>query len=123
MTIQPGNTSRLNVVKGCSQLLEVDSSDTSLLDKVLPANILLKDSTTGKLYLTDGLHDLSYVFANNAAVPTVNDGTLTVTQGGSTLGTFTANQASNSIIDIPVPSVTAFATNAEIDALTTEWHV
>ena len=65
MPIQPGNTSRLNVVKGCSQLLEVDSSDTSLLDKVLPANILLKDSTTGGLYLTDGLHDLSYIFANN----------------------------------------------------------
>lgn len=65
MTIQPGNTSRLNVVKGCSQLLEVDSSDTSLLDKVLPANILLRDSTTGGLYLTDGLHDLSYIFANN----------------------------------------------------------
>lgn len=64
MTIQPGNRSRLNVVKGCSQLLEVDSSDTSLLDKVLPANILLKDSATGKLYLTDGLHDLLYVFAN-----------------------------------------------------------
>lgn len=65
MTVQPGNTSRLNVVKGCSQLLEVDSSDTSLLDKVLPANILLRDSTTGGLYLTDGLHDLSYIFANN----------------------------------------------------------
>lgn len=65
MAIKPGNTSRLNVVKGCSQLLEVDSSDTSLLDKVLPANILLKDSTTGGLYLTDGLHNLSYIFANN----------------------------------------------------------
>ena len=65
MTVQPGNISRLNIVKGCSQLLEVDSSDTSLLDKVLPANILLRDSTTGGLYLTDGLHDLSYIFANN----------------------------------------------------------
>ena len=32
MTVQLGNTSRLNVVKGCSQLLEVDSSDTSLLN-------------------------------------------------------------------------------------------
>ena len=65
MAVQPGNASRLNIVKGCSQLLEVDSSDTSLLDKVLPANILLKDSTTGGLYLTDGLHNLSYIFANN----------------------------------------------------------
>ena len=65
MAIKPGNASRLNIVKGCMQLLEVDSSDTSLLDKVLPANILLKDSTTGGLYLTDGLHNLSYIFANN----------------------------------------------------------
>lgn len=77
MTVQPGNTSRLNVVKGCSQLLEVDSSDTSLLDKVLPANILLKDSTTGGLYLTDGLHNLSYIFANNELL---SDREMTVTE-------------------------------------------
>lgn len=77
MTVQPGNTSRLNVVKGCSQLLEVDSSDTSLLDKVLPANILLKDSTTGGLYLTDGLHNLSYIFANNALL---SDSEMTATE-------------------------------------------
>ena len=77
MTVQPGNTSRLNVVKGCSQLLEVDSSDTSLLDKVLPANILLKDSTTGGLYLTDGLHDLSYIFANNELL---SDSEMTTTE-------------------------------------------
>lgn len=77
MTVQPGNTSRLNVVKGCSQLLEVDSRDTSLLDKVLPANILLKDSTTGGLYLTDGLHNLSYIFANNELL---SDREMTVTE-------------------------------------------
>lgn len=77
MAIKPGNTSRLNVVKGCSQLLEVDSSDTSLLDKVLPANILLKDSTTGGLYLTDGLHNLSYIFANNELL---SDREMTVTE-------------------------------------------
>lgn len=92
MTVQPGNTSRLNVVKGCSQLLEVDSSDTSLLNKVLPANILLKDSTTGGLYLTDGLHNLSYVFAN--------------------LELFSESSSSPD-----------FATNTEIDALTSEWHL
>lgn len=77
MTVQPGNTSRLNVVKGCSQLLEVDSSDTSLLDKVLPANILLKDSTTGGLYLTDGLHNLSYIFANKELL---SDSEMTATE-------------------------------------------
>ena len=58
-----------------------------------------------------------------ANIPAPGDGTLTVTQGGSTLGTFSANQAGNSTIDIPAPSVPAFATNAEIDALTAEWHL
>jgi exo-beta-1,3-glucanase (GH17 family) len=77
MAVQPGNTSRLNVVKGCSQLLEVDSSDTSLLDKVLPANMLLKDRATGGLYLTDGLHNLSYVFANSELL---SDSEMTATE-------------------------------------------
>ncbi|MBO7451424.1 MAG: hypothetical protein J6U54_13755 [Clostridiales bacterium] len=34
-------------------------------------------------------------------IPTVNNGTLTITQDGATLGSFTANQSSNSTIDIP----------------------
>lgn len=37
------------------------------------------------------------------AIPTVNDGTLTITQGSTTLGSFTANQSGNSTIAIPVP--------------------
>lgn len=38
---------------------------------------------------------------NNIVIPTVNDGTLTFTKGGSTLGTFSANTANNVTIDIP----------------------
>ena len=34
-------------------------------------------------------------------IPTVNNGTLTIMQDGATLGSFTANQSSNSTIDIP----------------------
>ena len=40
---------------------------------------------------------------NKPVIPTVNDGTLTITQGSTTLGTFTANQSSNSTIAIPAP--------------------
>lgn len=40
---------------------------------------------------------------NKPTIPTVNDGTLTITQGSTTLGTFTANQSSNSTIAIPAP--------------------
>lgn len=37
----------------------------------------------------------------NRLSPTVNDATLTITQNGSTLGTFSANASSNATIDIP----------------------
>lgn len=37
-------------------------------------------------------------------MPTVNDGQLTITQGGSTLGVFTANQSGNVTIDLPASS-------------------
>lgn len=42
-------------------------------------------------------------------IPTVYNGTLTITQGGNTLGTFTANSSTNETIDIPAggPSYTA----------------
>lgn len=41
---------------------------------------------------------------NKPVIPAAaNDGTLTITQGTTTLGTFTANQSSNSNIAIPVP--------------------
>lgn len=40
---------------------------------------------------------------NKPVIPTVNDGTLTITQGTTTLGTFSANQSGNSTIAIPVP--------------------
>jgi hypothetical protein len=56
-------------------------------------------------------------------VPTVNDGTLTIKVNGSTAGTFTANQATNSEIDITAGGSVTYATNTEIDALTAEWHL
>ena len=38
---------------------------------------------------------------NKPTIPTVNNGVLTITQSGVTLGTFGANQSRNSVIDIP----------------------
>lgn len=41
---------------------------------------------------------------NKPAIPSAaNDGTLTITQGSTTLGSFTANQSGNSTIAIPAP--------------------
>ncbi|MCR4857463.1 MAG: hypothetical protein K5890_04630 [Bacteroidales bacterium] len=40
---------------------------------------------------------------DNITIPTVNEGVLTLTQGGNTLGTFSANSSTNETIDIPAP--------------------
>lgn len=50
---------------------------------------------------------VAYIDQNSASItwsrlrPTVNDATLTITQSGNTLGTFTANASSNVTIDVP----------------------
>ena len=41
---------------------------------------------------------------NKPTIPTVNNGTLTIQQGSTTLGTFTANQAGNTTVTISDPS-------------------
>lgn len=44
---------------------------------------------------------------NTPTIPTVNDATLTIAQGGTTLGTFTANSNTDTTIDIVAASYTA----------------
>lgn len=54
-------------------------------------------------------------------IPTVNDATLTLTQGGSTLGTFTANASSNVTIDVPSagsPSASSVSYDNTVSGLT-----
>ena len=46
-------------------------------------------------------------FITAAALPTVNNGTLTVQKNGTTLGTFGANSATDKTIDIQVPGKTS----------------
>ncbi|MBR4135684.1 MAG: hypothetical protein IKU03_04640, partial [Bacteroidales bacterium] len=41
---------------------------------------------------------------NKPTVPTVNNGTLTIQQNGTSLGTFTANQSSNQTVNIETPT-------------------
>lgn len=56
-------------------------------------------------------------------VPTVNDGTLTIKVNGSTAGTFTANQATNSEIDITAGGSVTYATDADMAAMAETWSV
>ena len=44
-------------------------------------------------------------------IPVVNDATLTITRNGTSAGTFTANSANNTTIDISVPTATSDLTN------------
>ena len=71
------------------------------------------------------------------ALPAPHDGTLTIQKNGTSVGSFTANQADNSTINIAVPTKTSeltndsdyitsdavprFATDGEIDALATDF--
>ena len=50
-------------------------------------------------------------YAAASSIPTVNDATLTITKNSTSVGTFTANAASNVTIDIAVPTATSDLTN------------
>ena len=100
------------------------------MSTILPHGIIQIDEGNTSWYnnITDNWQLIdSKIGEYDAAIATIpaaaNDGALTITANGVTVGTFSANQAGNSTIDIPAPSVPAFATNAEIDALTAEWHL
>lgn len=49
--------------------------------------------------------------ANSADIPTVNDAMLTIQKNGSNVGTFSANAASETTINITVPTTTSQLTN------------
>ena len=100
------------------------------MSTILPHGIIQIDEGNTSWYnnITDNWQLIdSKIGEYDAAIATIpaaaNDGVLTIAVNGATAGTFSANQAGNSTIDIPAPSVPAFATNAEIDALTAEWHL
>lgn len=51
------------------------------------------------------------VYAESGDIPTVNDATLTITQNGTSVGTFSANASSNVTAAITVPTATSDLTN------------
>ena len=62
-------------------------------------NIYLNPSGTGKVYY-NSTASASKEVATKGDIPTVGNGTITITQGGVTKGTFTTNQSGNSTIEI-----------------------
>ena len=61
MTIHVGDSTKLNTLMGVSSIMEVGTLDAIMQNKVLPKNIIIKDTTTGNICLTDGTHNLKYV--------------------------------------------------------------
>lgn len=60
---------------------------------------------------------------NKPTIPTVNNGTLTITVNGTTVGTFTANQATNEEISITTSGNIIFATEEDIAEIAESWSV
>ena len=143
--INEGNISWYGDITANWQLIDskIGEYDAAVASIPAPANTgTLTINYGGAMIAMFGADDAGNVSAD---IPAPGDGTLTVTQGGSTLGSFNANQATPETIDIPAPgdgtltiAVNGTAagtfsanqagnstidTNAEIDALTAEWHL
>lgn len=67
-------------------------------NKALSSNIILTAADVGAL-------------PDSTVIPTVNNATLTIQKNGATVQTFTANQATNAVANITVPTKTSDLTN------------
>lgn len=120
IAIDEGNTAWYN---------DITANWTLLDQKVGTVNALKPVATSGDY------NDLT----NKPTIPAAaNDGVLTIAVNGTTAGTFSANQAGNATVNIPVPTRTSqltndsdfitsdavprFATDGEIDALATDFN-
>lgn len=78
------------------------------------------DPGSGMITETITIDSSNNITAAQDALPAVNDATLTITQGASTLGTFTANASSNVTIDVPGGSSTITGTGAPTSSTAAE---
>lgn len=78
------------------------------------------DPGSGMITETITIDSSNNITATQDALPAVNNGVLTITQGGSTLGTFTANASSNVTIDVPGGSSTITGTGAPTSSTAAE---
>lgn len=74
------------------------------------SNSLIDLSALSHYKLLEDAYNAS-TFAAKGDIPTVNDATLTITQNGTTVATFSANAASNVSAAITVPTATSDLTN------------
>lgn len=76
-------------------------------DNVISATDTTYTAGNGLLLSNDEFSVDTSVIAEKSDIPTVNDATLTITQSGSTIGTFTANSSTDTTINIAAASYSA----------------
>lgn len=91
-TVSKIPTNNNQLTNGAGYITGINSSDVTSALGYTPVN----PSNLATVATSGSYNDLS----NKPTIPTVNDATLTITQGGTTKGTFTANASSNVTIDL-----------------------
>ena len=89
----------------------INNEDTSFLNKRGLAYFWDKINTKKQNKLIAGSNITINGDTINASQPAVNNGKLTIQKNGSSIGTFTANQSSNTTANIIVPTKTSDLTN------------
>ena len=112
--VSAGNTTATVHWAGRSTIISIAitaSDDTSFLNKRGLAYFWDKINTKKQNKLTAGSNITINGDTISAPQPAVNNGKLTIQKNGSSIGTFTANQSSNTTANIIVPTKTSDLTN------------
>ena len=112
--VSAGNTTATVHWAGRSSIISITvtaSDDTSFLNKRGLAYFWDKINAKKQNKLTAGSNITINGDTISASQPAVNNGKLTIQKNGSSIGTFTANQSSNTTANIIVPTKTSDLTN------------
>lgn len=112
--VSAGNTTATVSWTGKSSTITItviNNEDTSFLNKRGLAYFWDKINAKKQNKLTAGSNITINGDTISASQPTVNNGQLTIQKNGSSIGTFTANQSSNTTANIIVPTKTSDLTN------------
>ena len=88
------------------------TGNLSVTGTTVSAKIIKNGGTSDDILLGDGSVASLSQYVKTGDIPTVNNGTLTIQQNGTSVGTFTADQSGNTTANITVPTKAS-----DIDAL------
>jgi len=64
MTVQLGSNNTINTVTGVVSMMDIGALTPAQGAIIPPKNIMFRDSVTGNICLTDGVHSLQYAIDN-----------------------------------------------------------